>query len=61
MSRGRLMFTVCTAAALLMLVGWQLQRELMIRRCLDGGGAWDGQACGPLKVRPILQRDLRRL
>jgi hypothetical protein len=45
---------------LLVLAGWQLQREWLIRECLDGGGAWDGRTCGPLKVRPILQRDLRR-
>jgi hypothetical protein len=39
---------------------WQLQREWLIRDCLDAGGIWDGRTCGPLKVRPILQRDLRR-
>ncbi len=60
MSRGRLVFVACTAAALLVLAGWQLQREWLIRDCLDAGGAWNGNACGPLKVRPILQRDLRR-
>jgi hypothetical protein len=60
MSRARLVFAGCVAAALLVLAGWQLQREWLIKACLDGGGAWDGQACGPLKVRPILLRDLRR-
>jgi hypothetical protein len=60
MSRGRLVFVACTTAALLVLAGWQLQREWLIRDCLDAGGVWNGNACGPLKVRPILQRDLRR-
>jgi hypothetical protein len=45
---------------LLVLAGWQLQREWLIRDCLDSGGVWTGNTCGPLKVRPILQRDLRR-
>jgi hypothetical protein len=60
MSRGRLIFAGCVAAALLILAGWQVRREWLIKACLDGGGAWNGAACGPLKVRPILQRDLRR-
>ena len=60
MSRGRLIFVGCTTAALLVLAGWQIQREWLIRDCLDAGGIWDGRTCGPLKVRPILQRDLRR-
>ena len=53
------MFVACTTAALLVLAGWQLQREWLIRDCLDGG-VLGRQNCGPLKVRPILQRDLRR-
>jgi hypothetical protein len=60
MSRGRLIFVGCATAALLVLAGWQLQREWLIKECLDAGGFWDGRVCGPLKVRPILQRDLRR-
>jgi hypothetical protein len=60
MSRGRLILVGFTTAALLVLAGWQLQREWLIRECLDGGGAWDGRNCGPPKLRPILQRDLRR-
>jgi cytochrome oxidase assembly protein ShyY1 len=60
MSRGRLIFVGCTTAALLVLAGWQLQREWQIKDCLETCGVWDGRTCGPLKVRPILQRDLRR-
>lgn len=60
MSRRRFIFAACVGTALLALFGWQLHREAQIGACLDGGGAWDGRACGPLKVRPIIQRDLRR-
>jgi hypothetical protein len=61
MSRPRLIFATCTAAALLVLLAWQLHRERQIAACLDNGGTWTGTGCGPLKLRPILQRDLRRL
>lgn len=60
MTRMRLMAACLIALALLILLGWQAQRELLVKACLDSGGAWTGSACGPLRIRPILQRDLRR-
>jgi len=60
MSRGRLVFVCCATAALLALAGWQLHREWLIKMCLDAGGVWNGSDCGPLKVRPIIRRDLHR-
>ena len=60
MSRSRLIIAGCVGATLLALLGWQLHRESLISACLEGGGAWDGRACGPPKVRPILQRELHR-
>ena len=52
MSRTRLVLAGCIAAALLVLAGWQLQREWLIKTCLDGGGAWTARPaarsrCGP--------------
>lgn len=60
MSRARLLITVLITATLLCLFGWQLKRERLVKACLDRGGAWTGTACGPLPIRPILQRDLHR-
>jgi hypothetical protein len=47
-------------AALLVLLGWQLHREGQVKACISAGGAWDGGACGPPRLRPILRRDLHR-
>ena len=52
MSRGRLIFVGCTTAALLVLAGWQLQREWLIRDCLDAGGVWDGSDLRPAQGTP---------
>jgi hypothetical protein len=60
MTRARLIVAAVLALVLLALLGWQAQREYMVKACLDNGGAWTGSACGPLRIRPILQRDLRR-
>jgi hypothetical protein len=60
MSRGRILVAGVLAAALLVLLGWQLHRERMVKACLSAGGAWDGAACGPLRLRPILRRELER-
>jgi hypothetical protein len=60
MSRVRLVAACLIALALLILLGWQVQCEHLVKACLDGGGAWTGSACGPLRLRPILQRDLHR-
>ena len=60
MSRGRMLVAGVLAAALLVLLGWQLHRERMVKACLSAGGAWDGAACGPLRLRPILRRELER-
>jgi hypothetical protein len=60
MDRGRLIVAAVLTATLLFLVGWQVQRERLVRACLDAGGAWDGRACGEAPARPILLRDLRR-
>jgi hypothetical protein len=62
MSRTRLLIAALTTLALLVLIGWQTQREQLIKACLDAGAVWDGarSACKPLPNRPILQRDLQR-
>jgi hypothetical protein len=60
MTRVRLLAVCVIMAVLLVLLGWQARREELVRACLDGGGAWTGSACGPLRLRPIIQRDLRR-
>jgi hypothetical protein len=48
-------------AALAGLLGWQVQRERLVKACVDSGRVWDGprsQCREP--VRPILQRDYHR-
>ena len=60
MTRGRLLVACLLALALLVLLGWQVQREQLVKACLDSGGAWTGSICGPLRLRPFIQRDLRR-
>jgi hypothetical protein len=60
MTRVRLLAVCAIMAVLLVLLGWQARREELVRACLDGGGAWTGSGCGPLRLRPIIQRDLRR-
>jgi len=60
MSRGRILMAALMAAALLALLSWQLHRERLVKACLSSGGAWDGGACGPPRLRPILRRDLHR-
>jgi hypothetical protein len=60
MSRARLVVTVVIAALLAVLFGWQVHREHLVQACLASGGAWDGRACGPPSVRPILRRALDR-
>jgi len=61
MSRGRLLIAGLTAAALVGLIGWQLQRDRLVKACLDAGGEWYGprSVCRP-PLRPILQRDYQR-
>ena len=60
MSRLRLIVACLIALALLILLGWQAQREQLVKACLESGGAWTGNTCGPLRIRPILRRDLHR-
>ncbi|HZT48619.1 MAG TPA: hypothetical protein VFA64_11645 [Hyphomicrobiaceae bacterium] len=60
MTRGRLLAVVLIVGALLALLGWQARREELVRACLDSGGVWTGNACGPLRLRPILRRELQR-
>jgi hypothetical protein len=60
MSRMRLMVAFLIALVLVLLLGWQASREQLVKACLDSGGAWTGSSCGPLRIRPILQRDLHR-
>ena len=60
MKRSRLIVACTLVGVLVLLFGWQAHREQLVRACLDGGGAWTGTACGPLPLRPLLQRDLRR-
>jgi hypothetical protein len=60
MTRTRLVVAGIISALLIALLGWQVQREKLVKACLDGGGAWTGNSCGPSPNRPILLRDLRR-
>jgi len=60
MSRLRLLAACLIALTLVLLLGWQAQREQLVKACLDSGGAWSGSTCGPLRIRPIIQRDLHR-
>jgi hypothetical protein len=60
MSGTKLVITGVITAVLVALLGWQLHRERLVQACLGSGGAWDGRACGPPSVRPILRRDLHR-
>ena len=60
MSRARIVAICAICAVLLALLGWQARRQELVKACLDSGGAWTGNACGPMRVRPILQRDLHR-
>ena len=60
MTRARLVVACLLAGGLILLLGWQARREQLVKACLDSGGAWTGSSCGPLRIRPILQRDLHR-
>ena len=60
MSRGRLLIAGLLVVALIALYSWQMHREQLVKACLSAGGAWDGGACGPPRLRPILRRDLER-
>jgi hypothetical protein len=60
MSRNKLIITGVIVALLVLLFGWQVHRERLVQACLASGGAWDGRACGPPSVRPILRRALER-
>jgi hypothetical protein len=61
MSRRRVIIAVLTLLVLAALLGWQLQRERLVKACVDGGGLWYGplSAC-KAPIRPILQRDYQR-
>jgi hypothetical protein len=60
MSRTRIVIAGLITVALLSLLGWQLHRDRLVKACLSNGGDWDGGACGPMRLRPILRRDLQR-
>jgi hypothetical protein len=60
MSRTKLIATGILVALLVLLFGWQVHRERLVQGCLASGGAWDGRACGPPSVRPIIRRALER-
>jgi hypothetical protein len=61
MSRMQLMVAALALAALAVLLGWQVQRERLMRACVDTGGVWDGpRSLCREPVRPILQRDYQR-
>jgi hypothetical protein len=60
MSWGKLATVGLLTLALLGLLGWQMHREHLVKACLSTGGAWDGDTCGPPRLRPILRRDLER-
>jgi len=58
MTRAKLIATVVITTVLVVLFGWQVHRERLVEACLATGGAWDGRACGPPSLRPILRRAL---
>jgi hypothetical protein len=60
MSRAKLFATVVITALLAVLFGWQVHREQLVQACLTSGGAWNGRACGPPTLRPLLRRALDR-
>jgi hypothetical protein len=60
MNRNKVIVAIALTAVLALLLGWQLHRERLVHACLASGGAWDGRACGPPSVRPILRRALER-
>jgi hypothetical protein len=61
MSRVQLAVVGLTVALLVALLGWQAQRERLVKACLETGGEWDGpRSHCRAPVRPILQRDYHR-
>lgn len=61
MNPRRLVIAALTVVVLAGLLGWQLQRERLVKACLEGGGVWHGpQSACKAPVRPILQRDYQR-
>jgi hypothetical protein len=56
----RLLIAALTALALSGLLAWQLERERLVKACLEGGGVWHGPKSACKSPRPILQRDLQR-
>jgi hypothetical protein len=61
MRRGQLIIAGLTAAALAALLGWELERERLVKACLDHGGEWYGpRSVCRAPLRPILQRDYQR-
>jgi len=60
MTRVRVLIAAVTALGLAGLLAWQLQRERLVKACLDGGGVWHGPQSACKSPRPILQRDLQR-
>jgi hypothetical protein len=60
MSQNKLVAAGIIVVLLALLFGWQVHRERLVQACLASGGAWDGRACGPPSVRPILRRALER-
>jgi hypothetical protein len=60
MTRAHLLIAALTAAAVVGLLAWQVQRERLVKACLDGGGVWHGPQSACKSPRPILQRDLHR-
>lgn len=60
MTPARLTVIVALSVLVAGLLGWQWHRETLVRSCVERGGSWDGGACGPPRIRPILRRDLHR-
>jgi hypothetical protein len=60
MTPQRIAVVLALSAIVAALTGWQWHRERMVRACVARGGSWDGGACGPPRIRPILRRDLQR-
>lgn len=60
MTRVQVVIAAVMAVALAGLLGWQMQRERLVKACLETGGIWHGQQSACRNLRPILQRDLQR-
>jgi hypothetical protein len=59
---SRRVIIVALSVVVMGLLLWQHQREKAVATCVASGGLWNGprSTCEPIRVRPILQRELQR-